>query len=140
MIVIDASVALSWAAASQRTAAADALLQRARIDQFIAPSLFAYEIRNALLALERRGRIAAANVDIAFNTILGNSVQVDPAPDGDALDATFQIAREERLTYYDYYDAAYLELAIRQGASLASRDVALLAAAARRAVTALDAR
>lgn len=38
------------------------------------------------------------------------------------------------------YDALYLDLAIVQGAALASRDAPLLAAAGRRAVTTFDLR
>jgi predicted nucleic acid-binding protein len=137
LIVIDASVALSWATASQKTAAADTLLQQVGTDPFIAPSLFAYEIRNALLGLERRGRISSANVDMAVAVLLHQTVRVEAAPDEAVLSATFLIARDQRISFYD---AAYLELAVRQRASLASRDEALLAAAAQRAVTTLDVR
>lgn len=50
-------------------------------------------------------------------------------------DETLRLARESGLTYYD---AAYLELALRRGAQLASRDRQLVAAARAHGVECLE--
>lgn len=46
--VLDASVALAWLIDSERTAATDALLDRAAVEGVVAPSLLVYEIANRL--------------------------------------------------------------------------------------------
>ena len=88
-----------------------------------APSLLYYEIRNALLVSERRNRITEA-MSVAFLRDLGLlAIRFEPAGD-DAILMT--LARERKLTVYD---AAYLELAKREGLPLATLDRALEKAA-----------
>ena len=78
----------------------------------------------ALLVHERRGRIRLSQ-SAEFIRELGRSdirLASPPAPDG-----LMALARERNLTVYD---AAYLELAIREGLPLATLDRALEEAAA----------
>jgi predicted nucleic acid-binding protein len=54
------------------------------------------------------------------------SIKLDETSTGQALNKTFALARQFKLSAYD---AAYLETALRFGLPLASRDAALAAAA-----------
>lgn len=137
MIIVDASVAVAWIVASQRSQASDELLKRAKTEQFVAPGLFAHEARNAVLMLERRGRLTSVQADVAIATTVDAFIELEATPDSAMLGLTLDIARTEALTIYD---AAYLELALRRNATLASRDADLLAAGKRRQVTCIDCR
>lgn len=90
------------------------------------PTLWLYEISNVLALLVRRKRIEherSISIGAAFDALNITSVP----PDG-ALwrDATIALAQRFSLTVYD---ASYLQLAITSGASLATLDKALFAAA-----------
>jgi predicted nucleic acid-binding protein len=121
--VIDASVAACWAFKDEGHATATQALDRLRTDTALAPNLWWFEVRNTLIVSERRGRITAADT-AAFLRLLGRlDVTLDRTPDEAAVLA---LARQHRLTVYD---AAYLELAGRERAPLATLDSALAGAA-----------
>jgi len=82
-----------------------------------------YQIRNGFIVAERRGRISAQETAALLADLQSFEVTHDASPHGHALVA---LARAHRLTVYD---AAYLELAIRLGAQLATLDAALSKAA-----------
>jgi predicted nucleic acid-binding protein len=124
--VVDASVAGSWVLPDENHAEAVEALQRLKTDEAYAPSLLWFELRNLLLASERRGRISPAQTAAALNFIQALPLRLDREPDSDM---TFQLARAHGLTVYD---AAYLELSIRRNIPLITLDKAL-AEAARRA-------
>jgi predicted nucleic acid-binding protein len=121
--VIDASIIVAFAfedAANPRVALA---IERLTTDEAAAPVLFHFEVRNALLVNERRGRISAEG-SIAFLNILAKwPIRFASPPHDEAL---MDIARRRKLTVYD---AAYLELAIREGVPLATLDQDLETAA-----------
>jgi predicted nucleic acid-binding protein len=124
--VLDASVALAWCFDDESTPAAWALLDRLRHAPAHVPALWALEIGNILLGAERRKRITQAR-STEFVGILGElDIQVDPDVPGRALRDVLPLARTQRLTTYD---AAYLELAMRLGLPIATKDKALRAAA-----------
>lgn len=124
-LVADASTFLCLAfkdeAASYGMAVADAV----RDEGGLVPAIFWYEIRNALIANERRGRIAPERT-AAFLALLDElplSIQPLPADAG-----VLGLVRQHRLSVYD---ASYLELALREGLPLATLDSALAGAAAK---------
>jgi len=135
-VVIDASLAIAWTVASQRTSAADSLLRTANA-VFVAPSIFAFEVRNALVKAERQQRITREIADEAIAFIANQLTALEALPDESLLADIVALARGEGLSFYD---ACYLEAASRLSATLASRDAPLLAAAARRNVVIYDAR
>jgi predicted nucleic acid-binding protein len=93
-----------------------------------APILWWFDVRNALVVNERRGRLdAAATVGILAH-LERLPIRLDVDQDGDTVLA---LAREHRLTVYD---AAYLELALRLDAPLATLDRQLATAARAAAV------
>jgi predicted nucleic acid-binding protein len=85
---------------------------------------------------ERRRRITAAE-SAQLIALLGTfDILVDQETPSRAFTRILDLAREERLTAYD---AAYLELAMRLGVPLASKDSDLCDAAERVGVTVLRA-
>jgi len=124
--VLDASVAVAWCFEDESTPAAWALLDRLRAAPGHVPALWALEIGNILLGAERRRRITQART-VEFLGILGDlDIRVDPELPGRAFRDVLPLARERRLTTYD---ATYLELAMRLGLPLATKDTALTRAA-----------
>jgi len=73
---------------------------------------------------ERRKRLDATGVAQAVALFMQLPVLVDPETSDRAGSETLALARQHTLSVYD---AAYLELALRRGASLASLDAALRA-------------
>ena len=125
--VLDASVAVAWCFDDESTPKAWALLDRLHIAPAHVPALWALEIGNILLGAEKRQRITQART-VEFLGILGDlDIRVDPELPGRAFRDVLPLAREQRLTTYD---ATYLELAMRLGLPLATKDKALARAAA----------
>ncbi|WP_438752565.1 type II toxin-antitoxin system VapC family toxin [Pararhizobium sp. O133] len=125
-IVIDASIALAWCFEDEASDETDAVTQDIIASGGLVPSLFHLELANVLLQAERRGRISAAEISQRLELITRMPIETDPQTAGRAWSETLSLARTHKLTSYD---AAYLELAARSGASLATKDKALAAAA-----------
>lgn len=122
--VIDASVAACWAFDDEDQPLARRVLDRLRDERAIAPALWWFEMLNIMAVNERRGRLSAADA-AGFLRIVGRlGIATDRTPDDAAI---LSLARRHRLTAYD---AAYLELALREGVPLATLDQALARAAA----------
>ncbi len=128
MIVIDASMALAWQFEDEATPAADAALARVVTDGAVVPAIWRLEVANVLLMAVRRRRCAESFVAEAIARLDGLSVEDDPETSLHSWGATLVLARQESLTLYD---AAYLELALRRQAPLATGDKALIAAGMR---------
>ena len=122
-IVVDASVAVAWLLEDEDEPDTVAPLRALMARETFVPQLWHVEIRNALLSAERRGRITPDQVAERLADLKTLSIRTDQEPD---FDATLELARDHRLTFYD---ALYLELAIRRDASLATLDNALAKAA-----------
>lgn len=120
--VIDASTAAAWALREEhpRAAVAGELIAT---ETALVPALWWFELRNALIVNERRGRITEAGTGGFLQQIAGLAIIADHAPDEAAVMA---LARRHRLTVYD---ASYLELARREGVPLATLDATLASAA-----------
>ena len=124
--VLDASLALAWHFEDEASAYADRVLDRLGEDQAVVPSLWALEIANALVVAERRGRLSAADVARAADQFLGMPVSIQEESLQSALGPALALARTHKLSAYD---AAYLELAMREGLPIATEDGTLRAAA-----------
>jgi predicted nucleic acid-binding protein len=135
-MVIDASLALAWCFKDELTEAATRLLEELRSSVATVPSLWSIEVANVLALAERRKRITFAE-SAQLIALLG-TLQIDVDRETSALAFTrlLDLAREERLTAYD---AAYLELAMRLGVPLASKDRDLCDAAERVGLVAIRA-
>ena len=124
--ILDCSAAVSWIFHDEGDAASDALLDRVAEGGATVPALWPFEIANVLLVAERRKRFTAADRAQALAFLDGLPIRVDPQSLERAWVETINLAQAHRLTAYD---ASYLELALRHGLPLASRDNALRSAA-----------
>jgi predicted nucleic acid-binding protein len=132
--VIDASVALAWCFDDEATAATRALLDRFEDEHAEVPSLWHLELANALASSERNRRITPARISEFIALISGLPIVIDEQTPNFALSAVLDLARRERLSAYD---ASYLELAMRRGVPLATKDNDLAKASGRLGVTLL---
>ena len=127
-LVVDGSATLGLLLPDEnQTPAAHKL--RAALDtavQVNVPPHWWAEMANGILMAERRKRLTQALAMEVLALLAALQVTTDDEPAERSVAATVALARQQRLTAYD---AAYLELAIRRGATLASQDHALLKAA-----------
>jgi predicted nucleic acid-binding protein len=126
VFVVDASVTLEWFLPAQSSILADRAWETVRKSLLIVPPLWLWETHSVLLRLHRQRRISNEDVlEARVNLSLLNKRVVEP-PDQHAIDATWEIAGRQMLTFYD---AAYLELCVRLELPLASTDTGLRNAA-----------
>ncbi len=90
------------------------------------PGHFWVEVTNALLVAERRRRASRTEITEAIRGIYSLPLITDDETRLRCADTALSLAREHGLTMYD---AAYLELASRRSATLATIDKALTRAA-----------
>lgn len=121
--VLDASITLCWAFADEEHPVASAALDCIQQGRAHVPSLWWFEVRNSLVVNERRGRLTETDTSAFLRNMALLAITVDRAP---AEATLLALARQHRLTVYD---AAYLELASREGLALATLDTALRHAA-----------
>jgi predicted nucleic acid-binding protein len=134
--VLDASVALAWVLDNPVPGYALEVRQEMfRGKRGLVPALWHLEIANGLAMAERRRDLSAADAEDALDQILLMAAsKVDTQVDLVAARDAHANARAFQLTAYD---AAYLELARREGLPLATLDKGLRAAAAKAGVTRL---
>ena len=123
-VVIDCSVFLAWCLADEDEPTAIRTIGRVIETGGVVPRIWWYELRNALLMNERRGRFTAQQVadTLADSAALG--IEIDDRHDEASI---LGLARQHGLSVYD---AAYLEVAYRRGLPLATLDQLLSTAAA----------
>ena len=131
-LVIDSSAALSWCFEDEASTESDLLFERVRDQGAIVPGLWHLEVANVLLQAEKRGRITTGDVAMRLELIAELPISTDNETTARAWREILSLARAEGLTTYD---AAYLELAIRRGLPLQTKDHALIGAAQRCNVT-----
>ncbi|CAA9562818.1 Death on curing protein, Doc toxin [uncultured Synechococcales cyanobacterium] len=121
--VLDCSVAMSWCFEDEASAYADLVLDALKGTQAVVPSLWPLEVANVLSVAERRSCLSASQLTRAITLLQALPIRVDTLTAQQALGATLSLAREHSLSAYD---AAYLEVAMREGLPLATADVQLL--------------
>ena len=117
-LVLDASTAIGWMVDTPTPRIARRalhLLQSGTIG--IVPELWYYEVSNALITAERRGRASMQTVSGHISDLerLAAFLEVGPTTPS----ALIAAARQSGLTAYD---AAYFELALRRNLPLATLD------------------
>lgn len=122
-LICDTSAIVGLAYEDEDASYAEAVIESIAGDLAIVPTLFWFEIRNALLMGERRGRITPGQTAAFLADLAVLPFEIDDEP-RDA--GVFDLARRHKLTVYD---AAYLELAQRRALPLATVDDALIRAA-----------
>ena len=127
-VVIDSAATLAMALpdeGGEMATAVDAAMRQGT--PFFAPAHWSIEVANGVLMAERRKRITQADARAALNFLRHLPIQIDGELARHAFAESSALARQYGLTAYD---AAYLELAMRRRASLATLDAALRKAAA----------
>ena len=130
-IVLDNSVILSWCLQDETDPLAEQALLCTVEHGAVVPGIWWYELRNALVMNERRGRLTAPDTAAILADLRQLRISLDQAHDGSVIIA---LAREHALSVYD---AAYLEVALRRALPLASLDKRLIQAAAALRITVL---
>ena len=98
----------------------------------IVPGIWWYELRNALVVNERRGRLDSEDTRSTLADLRDLRIAIDHDHDESVL---LDLSREHDLSVYD---AAYLEVASRRALPLASLDRRLCTAASARHVDLLE--
>jgi predicted nucleic acid-binding protein len=129
MFGLDVSVAASWCFPDEFHPHAAAAYQRIAKEGAVTPAVFWFELRNVLLMGERRKRVTEAHTTRFLKLVSELNIAVDRGPDESRL---LSLARVHKLSVYD---AAYLELAKREGIDLATLDGQLIRAARAEKVT-----
>ena len=131
-IVLDNSVILSWCLQDQTDPVAEQAMLRVVEHGAVVPGIWWYELRNALVMNERRGRLSAAETAATLADLRELRISLDQAHDGSVVGA---LARVHTLSVYD---AAYLEVALRRTLPLASLDNRLVQTASALNITILE--
>ncbi len=126
--VLDASIVLTWCFPDEESQKAQEIAERiAAGDRVIVPAFWHHEMLNALLVDERRKRLTPELTQAFIDDLDRLPVDVDlPATSAIVFNATQALCRKHGLTAYD---AAYLEIAIREKNALATVDEDLRRAA-----------
>ena len=122
-IVLDNSIVLSWCLADEDVPIAERAMRLVVEEGAIVPGVWWYELRNALVVNERRGRLDAGDTRSTLADLRKLRIAIDHDHDEAAL---LDLSRQHDLSVYD---AAYLEVAQRRALPLASLDRRLCTAA-----------
>lgn len=125
-LVLDASLALSWALPDEASVYGDAVLAQVAASGALVPGLWPHEMANGLVMAQKRGRYTTAQRMVFVEELLRLPIEVETPGVRDILDGQAALAERYGLTAYD---AAYLDLALRRGIPLATQDKAMKAAA-----------
>lgn len=127
-VVLDTSIAACWAFSDESHELAGRTLDFVAGERGWVPALWWYEVRNALIINERRGRIDREGTAAFLRSLSKMPIMADS---GHEERAVLTLARTHSLTVYD---AAYLELSLRRGLPLATLDKVLRKAAKKEGV------
>ncbi|HVW55838.1 MAG TPA: type II toxin-antitoxin system VapC family toxin [Rhizobiaceae bacterium] len=122
-LVVDSSIAACWSLPDEASEVANRALARVVDETMLVPRLFWYEIRNVLIVSERRRRISIGQTNEALARITLLPIEIDEIP---STEKAMELARLYALSFYD---ASYLELALRTKSTLATLDRKLRAGA-----------
>jgi predicted nucleic acid-binding protein len=123
----DVSACMPWCCEDEATDASEQLLQlAARFLPLHVPSLWPWEMMNAVAVACRRGRIPIDRASQFFEQIAAFDIRIAPAPPIADFTRISELAARFKLTAYD---AAYLDLARQLRIPLATLDADLRKAA-----------
>lgn len=127
--ILDNSVAMRWLLATDKftdQTYAEAVLLSLNDAQAMVPQIWQLEAANVLLAAEKRGQLDAESVEAFVSHLDSLPIVTDTITHQQVFSRTMSLARVYKLSSYD---AAYLELALREGLPIATLDQDLLKAA-----------
>ncbi len=118
-VVLDASTALAWCFPDEANAVSDSIFSALRTETLVVPAIWSLEIANVVLVAERRGRLKPHQVQRFLELLAELNIAELSQSVRDSVRNVLPLAHKYELSAYD---AAYLDLAIRQGAPLATLD------------------
>jgi predicted nucleic acid-binding protein len=126
--VLDASYAITWVVEAEQTPAGMTVLEALGSDECeaIVPAIWADEVANVFLILERANRVSPESLAKWVGTFRSLPIRIQLPSLEDSLLEIRRLAQTQGLTVYD---ARYLHLAKQAGLHLATRDKQLTAAA-----------
>lgn len=124
--MLDASVALGWCFPDETSEYADGVLMLAQGEDLFVPAIWPIEIANALWVGRRRGRILPPEIRRFGGLLSELPIVEDLQRTAVTVGNILPLAEEYGITAYD---AAYLDLALRRRAPLATLDHSLQSAA-----------
>ncbi len=126
MFVLDCSMTMAWAFRDETTPGTLSVLELAAQEACVAPSVWPLEVCNAVINAQRRGRFTSDDVPLFLDLVVGLRVSVDDLTLHYTVENVLPLAVHHAISSYD---AAYLELALRKRAPLATLDASLARAA-----------
>ena len=124
--VLDCSMTIPWCLEDETNPRSDVVLECLDSQEAVVPTHWSLEVANALVVCERRKRVTPARISEFLGFLGGLPIVADDQTFTKAFGEILLLARSHRLSAYD---AAYLELAMREGCPLASLDASLNEAA-----------
>jgi predicted nucleic acid-binding protein len=125
-LVVDSSFILASLLAETRAGFAAETLADAAYGDLLAPALLPFEVANVFRTRVRSGRLSPVERDARLRMYFALGIGTEPAPTEAQLLRSSVLSAEHDLTIYD---AVYLEVALRNEASLATFDLALASGA-----------
>ncbi len=122
LFVLDASVSAGWLFKDQADEYSDSVLNVLRGGACIAPALWKLEMANILLTAERKGKISRMDSEQAVAALQDLPIAVPSEESERYLAAVRDLGRDYDLSAYD---AVYLDISLREGLPLATKDGAL---------------
>ena len=117
---------MAWLFEDEATRTTEAILDRLKDEEALVPTLWTYEVGNVLLMAERRKRITEAQGRRFTQLLESLPIHISDSHLKSLWNNAVVVAREHGLSVYD---GTYLDLAMREGIPLATRDKALRKAA-----------
>ena len=127
-VVVDTSVAVQWVVKQEHSEAADSLFLAGYSGKSTlhVPSLWLWECGNALLNYCKAGWLNLPDMEDHLKALRYPKPSLDVLPTASVQKGIAELAFAHRLSFYD---ATYLELALRRKATLATLDKKLKTAA-----------
>ena len=130
--VLDCSVAMAWCFEDEAAGYADRVLKKLVTREAVVPAIWPLEVANVLLVGERRKRLTKADSSRFLELLQGLPITIDVQATSRAFGDIMSVARSLTISAYD---AAYVELAMREGLPLATLDDSLNKAASMSGIT-----
>ncbi len=133
--VLDGSVTMAWCFQDEATAYTESVFDRLWQTEALVPAIWPLEVANVLLSGERAHRLTQADATRFLQVLQALPISIDTQNSPRAFGPVLALGREHLLSAYD---AAYLELAMREGLALATLDESLRSAAGHVGVPLVD--
>ncbi len=126
---------MAWCFEDEAAGYADAILKKLAAREALVPCIWPLEVVNVLLVGERRKRLTKADSGRFLELLRALPISIDVLGTSRAFGEVLSVARDLKISAYD---AAYIELAMREGLHLATMDDDLRKAASKTGVQRLS--